>query len=52
MIVTLIVLAVAVVTAVGLWRLLRHQTPHPIEERRTVDYGQLRAMWPPDGGIE
>jgi hypothetical protein len=51
-IVTLIVLAVMAATAVGLWRLLRHQTPHPTEPSRTVDYGQLRAMWPPDGGFE
>jgi hypothetical protein len=52
MLVTLILLAIMAATAVGLWRLLRHQTPHPTEEPRTVDYGQLRAMWPPDGGIE
>lgn len=52
MTVTVILLAVMVGTAFGLWRLLRSQPPHPIEDRRTVDWDELRAMWPPDGGIE
>lgn len=50
MLVTLILLAIMVGTAVGLWRLLRRQPPNPVEERRTIDFEELRAMWPADGG--
>lgn len=52
MTVTLLLLAVMTATAIALWRLLRHQTPHPTEHRPTVDWDELRAMWPSDGGIE
>lgn len=52
MLVTLILLAIMVGTALGLWRLLRHQPPHPTEPRQTIDFDELRAMWPGDGGIE
>lgn len=52
MTVTLVLLAIMAATGIGLWRLLRTQPPHPVEDRRTVEWDELKAMWPPDGGIE
>lgn len=52
MIVTVLLSSIMAGTAVGLWRLLRHQPQNPVEDRQTLDWDELRAMWPGDGGIE